>query len=312
MKKSIILGLLILILLVIVLAWNYRGGEKPIVTISSFEECIAQGYPVLESYPRQCKAPDGKTFIEDIGNELEKIDLIKVENPRPNQTIISPLFIKGEARGYWFFEASFPIRLYDEKGKEIALTIAQAKSDWMTEDFVPFEAVLEFTTPDTKSGILIFEKDNPSGLPELDDELRIPIKFSEATRKIQLYYYNQKRDQEIAEYIPCDPEAVLPVSREIFLSQTPIQDTINLLMEGNVTQEEKEAGFSPMFPLEGVKLVGANLKEGVLTLEFEDPFNKTGGGSCRVRLLWAQIEKTAKQFSGIDEVKFTPEWFFQP
>ena len=276
MKKSIILGLLILILVGIVLVWNYREGER------------------------------------QIGNELEKMDLISVENPRPNQIIISPLFIKGEARGSWFFEASFPIRLYDESGEEIALTVTQAKSDWMTEDFVPFEAVLEFTTPDTKSGILIFEKDNPSGLLELGDELRIPIKFSKATRKIQLYYYNQKRDKEIAENIPCSPEAVLPVYREIFLSQTPIQDTINLLLQGNVTHEEKEEGFSPMFPLEGVKLVGANPKNGALTLEFEDPFNQTSGGSCRVRLLWAQVEKTAKQFPGIDEVKFTPEWFFQP
>ena len=138
------------------------------------------------------------------------------------------------------------------------------------------------------------------------------LEKSKATRKIQLYYYNQKRDKEIADYIPCSPEAVLPVYREIFLSQTPVQDTINLLLQGNITQEEKEAGFSPIFPLEGVKLVGANLKNGTLTLEFEDPFNKTGGGSCMVSLLWAQIEKTAKQFSEIDEVKFTPEWLFQP
>ena len=312
MKKLIFIVILIIALVVLFFVLNYKSVEAPGVAINSFEECAKAGYPILESYPRQCKTPDGKTFVEDIGNELEKIDLIKVENPRPNQTIVSPLFIEGEARGYWFFEASFPIRLYDGTGREIALTIAQAKSDWMTEDFVPFEAVLEFTTPDTKEGILVFKKDNPSGLPEFDDELRIPIKFSEATRKIQLYYYNQKRDKEIADYIPCSPEAVLPVYREIFLNQTPVQDTINLLLQGNITQEEKEAGFSPIFPLEGVKLVGANLKNGTLTLEFEDPFNKTGGGSCMVRLLWAQIEKTAKQFSEIDEVKFTPEWLFQP
>jgi len=54
----------------------------------------------MESYPRQCKTPDGKTFTEDIGNEVEKLDLIKINNPRPNQIIESPLFIKGEARGF--------------------------------------------------------------------------------------------------------------------------------------------------------------------------------------------------------------------
>lgn len=32
--------------------------------IESFEECTAAGYPVMESYPRQCKVPGGQTFIE--------------------------------------------------------------------------------------------------------------------------------------------------------------------------------------------------------------------------------------------------------
>lgn len=34
--------------------------------ISSFEECLNAGYPVLESYPRQCKTPDGLSFVEEI------------------------------------------------------------------------------------------------------------------------------------------------------------------------------------------------------------------------------------------------------
>lgn len=39
-------------------------------TISSFEECIEAGYPVMESYPRQCKAGD-ITFTEEIEEEIE-------------------------------------------------------------------------------------------------------------------------------------------------------------------------------------------------------------------------------------------------
>ena len=123
MKKIIFIGAIILVLIVVVLIMNYQGAKTPVVGINNFEECAAQGFLILESYPRQCKTSDNKTFTEDIGNELEKIDLIKVENPRPNQTIISPLFIKGEAKGFWFFEASFPIRLYDESNKEIALLL---------------------------------------------------------------------------------------------------------------------------------------------------------------------------------------------
>jgi len=317
MNKKIFLFIKLIIVVLVVVALREAVIYLIIQThkpeeILGFEECVARNYPVLESYPRQCKAPDGKTYVEYIGNELEKTNLIKSSNPRPNQTILSPLFIKGKARGSWFFEASFPIKLLDIDGKEIALTIAQAKSDWMTEDFVPFEAVLQFVTPDIKEGTLVFKKDNPSGLAEQDDELVIPIKFSEAVKNVQLYYYNQKRDQEIADYISCGPEAVLPVSREIALTQTPIQDTINLLLEGNLTPEEKEAGFSPMFPLEGVKLTGANLKDGTLTLEFDDPFSRTGGGACRAGILWNQIRKTAQQFSEVKDVRFLPEELFQP
>ena len=73
-----------------------------------------------------------------------KTDLICVSAPRPNQTISSPLVLEGEARGVWFFEASFPARLFDDDGNEIAVAIAQAQGEWMTEDFVPFLATLEF------------------------------------------------------------------------------------------------------------------------------------------------------------------------
>lgn len=33
--------------------------------ITSFEECIAAGNPVMESYPRQCRAGD-TVFVEEI------------------------------------------------------------------------------------------------------------------------------------------------------------------------------------------------------------------------------------------------------
>ena len=57
---------------------------------------------------------------------------------------------------------------------------------------------------------------------------------------------------------------------------------------------------------------GASLKDEVLTLEFNDPNGKTVGGSCRVGILWFQIEATAKQFPEVKEVRFLPEELFQP
>lgn len=102
---------------------------------------------------------------------------VRLATPRPNSEITSPLIVTGEARGNWYFEASFPVRLLDGNGKEITVIPAQAQGDWMTTEFVPFRAELTFTPPDTKEGTLILEKDNPSGLPEYADEVRIPIRF---------------------------------------------------------------------------------------------------------------------------------------
>lgn len=146
-------------------------------TVTNFEECLATGNPVMESYPRQCRYGD-KTYVENIGNELEKINFIKLETPRPNEKISSPLTIKGQARGSWFFEASFPVFLVDWDGKIIAQTVASTKSDWMTTEFVPFEATLSFTADKnvySNKGSLILKKDNPSGLSQNDDALEIPV-----------------------------------------------------------------------------------------------------------------------------------------
>lgn len=105
-------------------------------------------------------------------------DLIKVSYPSADEKISSPLVVKGEARGTYFFEASFPVVLTDWDGLIIAEGIAQAQSEWMTEDFVPFVANLEFKRPDFGDrGFLILKKDNPSGLPEHDFAKEIPIYF---------------------------------------------------------------------------------------------------------------------------------------
>lgn len=109
-----------------------------------------------------------------------KDDLIRLDTPRPNQAIQSPLVITGEARGNWFFEASFPVILVNWDGLIIAQGIATAKSDWMTTEYVSFEAILNFTIDKntySNRGALILQKDNPSDLPEHDNALEIPIIF---------------------------------------------------------------------------------------------------------------------------------------
>ncbi len=128
------------------------------------------------------KSPEGQIVIDEqkTPEEIEKMDLIRIDSPRPNDTIESPFVVKGQARGYWFFEADFPVLLVDWDGKIIAVGIAQAQGEWMTEEFVPFEATLNFIVdPNVYStrGALIFQKNNPSDLRENDNALEIPIIF---------------------------------------------------------------------------------------------------------------------------------------
>ncbi len=120
---------------------------------------------------------EGKTVTDE---------LLVLDQPQPDDTITSPLTITGEARGYWFFEASFPVVLTDWDGRIIAETYAQAQGDWMTEDFVPFTSTVTFESPYKagdpefmRRGTLILQKDNPSGLPENDAAHEITVWFAE-------------------------------------------------------------------------------------------------------------------------------------
>lgn len=117
----------------------------------------------------------------DHGNAAEKVDLIRVDVPQSGSSVKSPLKISGSARGSWFFEGSFPVKLL-LNSQVIATGIATAQGEWMTEDFVPFTATLSWKIESSENlgaadifGTLVLQKDNPSGLPENDDELRVPV-----------------------------------------------------------------------------------------------------------------------------------------
>lgn len=176
MRKTLAIITVIILFIGLGATWKLTQKE-PSFIVTNFEECVKAGNPILESYPRQCRH-GGKKYTENIGNELSKADLIRIDSPRPNQIISSPVIIKGQARGNWFFEASFPVVLTNWDGLIIAQGIATAQSDWMTADFVPFVATLTFTVDKNtynNKGTLILRKDNPSGLPEHDDTLEIPV-----------------------------------------------------------------------------------------------------------------------------------------
>ena len=111
----------------------------------------------------------------------EKSDYILVRMPTPMAEVGTPLEVSGLARGPWFFEGSFPVVVTDWDGLIIGEGYVTAQNDWMTTEFVPFAGTIEFSAlPDApyNRGTVIFQKANPSGLPEHDDALEIPVVFT--------------------------------------------------------------------------------------------------------------------------------------
>jgi len=116
--------------------------------------------------------------------ENTNADKFRNLNIKEGETITSPLKITGEARGSWFFEASFPVSLVDWDGRIIGEGLAQTKEDWMNNNFLPFEATITFTKPANptnqdyaRRGAIIFKKDNPSGLSKYEAAYEMPISF---------------------------------------------------------------------------------------------------------------------------------------
>jgi len=170
------------------------GGTEAVidfaVTISGPEESVEQYREEVMSMLRSLIIIHDDTAAPSIPEEVQaaieaKSDLIVVNQPVPGSTIESPLTVSGEARGTWYFEASFPLVLTDWDGRIIAEGFATAEGEWMTEDLVPYSGTLEFTSPYSagdpafmQRGSLILQKANPSGLPENDDALEIPVMFA--------------------------------------------------------------------------------------------------------------------------------------
>jgi len=80
---------------------------------------------------------------------------VRIETPRSGARVAQTFTVTGEARGLWYFEASFPVQVRDANDNVLAT--------------VPISG--GYSGPAT----LVLLKDNPSGLPEHDDSVSIPI-----------------------------------------------------------------------------------------------------------------------------------------
>ena len=164
----------IAILVVLAVAVVYLIPHKataPITPIADFNGCVSAGGTVAKGV---CTAPGGTCCY--VQSPQANPDVI-VDTPQPNALVTSPLTVKGRAKNNWYFEASLPGKLVDANNTVLVQKPFMAATDWMTPGYVDFSETLTFPMPATQYGMLILNKDNPSGEPQNDASFAVPVRF---------------------------------------------------------------------------------------------------------------------------------------
>ncbi len=187
MKKNVLI--ITGVVLIIIIGWwwyaqkmnveNLTSSDVPTPRILSFSDCLNARYPILESYPRQCKTPDGRIFAEELPTSKPVYinatsGVVSVVTPSPDSVTGKEFEVRGVARG-WYFEGSFPVIVRDANNNVLTTSPAQAQSDWMTSQPVSFIAKIKIPNNYIGKATVILKKDNPSGLPEYDASMSFPI-----------------------------------------------------------------------------------------------------------------------------------------
>ena len=98
-----------------------------------------------------------------------------VSTPKSGAVVSRTFSIAGTAPSGWFFEAVFPIMVRDDNDNAIGRTQGRAQSDWTAPGPIRFTAQVTLETAYKGPATLVLMRDNPSGLPENDDSVEIPI-----------------------------------------------------------------------------------------------------------------------------------------
>ena len=151
---------------------------------------------------------------------------ITLKNFKSGQQIVSPLELSGTVPNFWQFEASFPIKIVTKDGT--VLHSHYGTADWIGEDGMPIEGVVEFTSTlefdvsdvnIPSEGFLRLERDQVTDEVDSEDFVLIPIVLKSTNKEAV-----QFEEPEIGEVesnigeepklIPVSKPETLPVARQ--------------------------------------------------------------------------------------------------
>jgi len=223
---------------------------------------------------------------------------IQIEKLQDNDTVSSPLEIDGQAKGGWFFEGQFPVKLIGKNGEVIAETQAKALGDWTKEDAVPFRAILEFPTPAAVSATLVLAADDPSGQGN-GQEKKIPVTLGHpAGMRVKVFLGNIQFDPDAS-----DCGKVYEVERVVPKSQTVARSALGELLSGP-TDLERSGGYSTNINSD-VTVQNLSITGGVAKVDFSPNMEDGVSGDCRIAAIKAQITQTLEQFPTVKEVEIS-------
>lgn len=93
----------------------------------------------------------------------------------PGQEVSDEVIATGTIGGSYFFEGNIFVNILDENKELLRAGNGNAKTDWMTAEPVGFDAILDFSKLKKGHAFVEIHNDNPSGLPENDKSILIPV-----------------------------------------------------------------------------------------------------------------------------------------
>lgn len=174
MKKTLPIILIIFLIVAFGAVWKFSKKELQQPVITEFEECAKAGYPILETYPEQCRTPDGRSFTKSInssGAEFDSLVTLRLnEQSKFNDGLTVTLVEINDSRCksgvvcVWAGELAFQFKLLGgniNQDTEIKLGTVIAKS--ITQGGYTF--TLKEATENTS--IITVTKVNPSPQTEI-------------------------------------------------------------------------------------------------------------------------------------------------
>ena len=148
-----------------------------VVTIAVVGFMLATGGPrdTLVSPSPATTTPASDTPAKEPSGLPALSSRVMVTSPGRGAHVEHSFTVAGLAPGPWFFEAQFPVMVRAADGAVVGRAIATAQGEWMTEKQVTFTATMQIDATFHGEATLVLLKDNPSGLPEHDDAVEIPI-----------------------------------------------------------------------------------------------------------------------------------------